>query len=100
MPSLTSLIVEGNELECIGKNALKNLPKLESLSLKTNQLKRWGKAFPPHLPALKKLDLSENALESKTDFTKMEYYPGLVSLSMVGNPGIDELGDLKKEILI
>ena len=30
----------------------------------------------------------------------MKNYPTLESLAMVGNPGVDELGDLKKEILI
>jgi Leucine-rich repeat (LRR) protein len=43
MPSLLSLNVSENELECIGKNALKNLPLLKELILKTNQLKRFGK---------------------------------------------------------
>ena len=52
------------------------------------------------LPALKKLDLSENQMENQADFFKMKHYPTLESLSMAGNAGVDELGELKKEILI
>jgi hypothetical protein len=39
-------------------------------------------------------------MESKDDFFKMRNYTSLESLSMAGNAGIDELGDLKKEVLI
>lgn len=52
------------------------------------------------LPALKKLDLSENQMENQADFFKMKNYPTLESLSMAGNAVVDELGELKKEILI
>lgn len=72
---------------------------LKTLNLRGNKLKKMRLPLP-ELPSLKSLDISENEIGKWSEIMKFRYYLTLEEVNAASNPVSDEVGDLKKEILM
>lgn len=97
MPSLRELYLAENKIK--GLAGLEKLPSLKTLHLRQNLIKVLVKPLPD-LPAIFHLNLRENRIADVKQIKKFKYFTSLKSATIIGNPVTEELGDVKKELII
>jgi len=97
MLSLSELDLSENEITNF--QGIENCPTLRTLNLRGNKLEKLRLPVPK-LPNLYHLDVSENLIATWKEVMKLKYYLSLRSVNFSSNPVADEVGDLRKEILM
>ena len=97
MPALRELYLAENKIK--GLTGLENLPSLKNLHLRQNLIKVLVKPLPD-LPAIFHFNVRENRIADVKQIKKFKYFTSLKSATIIGNPVTEELGDVKKELII
>mmetsp|Transcript_20962 Transcript_20962/g.18295 ORF Transcript_20962/g.18295 Transcript_20962/m.18295 type:complete len:97 (+) Transcript_20962:349-639(+) len=78
---------------------MQEFESLRVLNLRANKLNKLRLPLP-HFPELRSIDVSENELPTWKEIMKFQYYPTLEEVNASSNPVADEIGDLRREILM
>ena len=96
-PKLKTLLCAGNKISDLGP--MDKCEALEFLDLTTNQMKEFPEKLPS-LPCLNRLSIKENQFAKFAELEKLVQFPKLRDITCDGNPMDEEVGDVKKELLI
>lgn len=91
MSSLIELYLAENRLTSF--EGLKAMPILKKLHLRSNNIKKLPEILP-ELPKLYHLNLRENKLSNLKDIVRLSKYSGLLSLTVIANSMLEEIGDV------
>ena len=97
MPALRELYLAENKIK--GLAGLENLPSLKTLHLRQNLIKVLVKPLPD-LPAIFHFNVRENRIADVKQIKKFKYFTSLKSATIIGNSVTEEIGDVKKELII